>query len=86
MKTDSLFYRLFQEHPEVVFELAEWPLPAEAGYTLQAEEVKQTGFRLEATNLRRDNPTLGAPASPPASGHSTPVNSRQNAGATRESP
>jgi predicted transposase YdaD len=36
MKTDSLFYRLFQEHPEVVFELAEWPLPAEAGYTLQA--------------------------------------------------
>ncbi len=47
MKTDSLFYRLFQEHPEVVFELAEWPLPADAGYTLQAEEVKQTSFRLD---------------------------------------
>ena len=47
MKTDSLFYRLFQEHPEVVFELAEWPLPVDAGYTLQAEEVKQTSFRLD---------------------------------------
>jgi predicted transposase/invertase (TIGR01784 family) len=47
MKTDSLFYRLFQEHPEVVFELAGWPLPANAGYTLQAEEVKQTSFRLD---------------------------------------
>ncbi len=47
MKTDSLFYRLFQEHPEVVFELAEWPLPADASYILQAEEVKQTSFRLD---------------------------------------
>jgi predicted transposase YdaD len=47
MKTDSLFYRLFQEYPEVVFELTEWPLPANAGYTLQAEEVKQTSFRLD---------------------------------------
>ena len=26
MKTDSLFYRLFQERPDLVFELAELPL------------------------------------------------------------
>lgn len=42
MKTDHLFYRLFQEHPEVVFELAGWPLAPVADYTLHAEEVKQT--------------------------------------------
>ena len=51
MKTDSLFYRLFQELPEVVFELAGWPAPAGAVYTLHAEEVKQTSFRLDGLLL-----------------------------------
>ena len=46
MKTDSLFYRLFQEWPELVLELAGLETPA-AGYTLRAEEIKQTGFRLD---------------------------------------
>jgi predicted transposase YdaD len=46
MKTDSLFYRLFQERPELVFELAELPLPEGASYTLHAEEVQQTRFHL----------------------------------------
>ncbi len=46
MKTDSLFYRLFQERPELAFELAGWPVPAGGRYTLRAEEVKQTSFRL----------------------------------------
>lgn len=46
MKTDSLFYRLFQEWPELVLELAGLETPA-TGYTLRAEEVKQTGFRLD---------------------------------------
>ena len=45
MKTDSLFYRLVQEHPDLVFELAEWSPPAGIRYTLHAEDVKQTGFR-----------------------------------------
>ncbi len=44
MKTDSLLYRLFQEQPGLVFELAGWPLPVGAAYTLRAEEVKQTSF------------------------------------------
>ncbi|MCK7498712.1 MAG: Rpn family recombination-promoting nuclease/putative transposase [Comamonadaceae bacterium] len=43
MKTDSLFYRLFQEWPGLVLELAELELPA-AGYTLRAEEVKRDWF------------------------------------------
>ena len=51
MKTDSLFYRLFQEQPGLVFELADWPAPAGAVYTLHAEEVKQTSFRLDGLLL-----------------------------------
>ncbi len=51
MKTDSLFYRLFQERPELAFELAGWPVPAGGRYTLHAEEVKQTSFRLDGVLL-----------------------------------
>lgn len=46
MRTDSLFYRLFQDWPELVLELAGLEPPA-AGYALRAEEIKQTGFRLD---------------------------------------
>jgi predicted transposase/invertase (TIGR01784 family) len=60
MKTDHLFYRLFQEHPEVVFELTGWPLPPAAGYTLHAEEVKQTSFRLDGVLM----PAETAPDAP----------------------
>ncbi len=41
MKTDSLFYRLFQEQPGLVFELADWPVPAGVVYTLRAEEIQR---------------------------------------------
>jgi predicted transposase/invertase (TIGR01784 family) len=46
MKTDSLFYRLFQDWPGLVLELAGLDSTA-AGYALRAEEIKQTGFRLD---------------------------------------
>ncbi len=46
MKTDSLLYRLFQDWPELVLELADLD-PALPGYTLYAAEVKQTAFRLD---------------------------------------
>jgi hypothetical protein len=41
MKTDSLFYRLFQDWPELEpeLELAGLEIPA-TGYTLRAEEIK----------------------------------------------
>ncbi|HYQ91005.1 MAG TPA: DUF2887 domain-containing protein, partial [Candidatus Competibacteraceae bacterium] len=51
VKTDSLFYCLFQEPPMLVFELAEWPVPVGAVYTLRAEEIKQTSFRLDGLLL-----------------------------------
>lgn len=47
MKTDTLFYRLFRDRPALVFELAGMPLPTGAGYTLRAEEIKETAFRLD---------------------------------------
>jgi len=54
MKTDSLFYRLFQEWPELVLELAGLETSV-AGYTLRAEEIKQTGFRLDGVLVPPDD-------------------------------
>jgi predicted transposase/invertase (TIGR01784 family) len=47
MHTDPLFYRIFQERPATLFELAGIPYPPDAGYRLSAIEVKQTAFRLD---------------------------------------
>ena len=47
MKTDSLFYRLFQRAPALVFELAGLEAPAVGAYQFRAEEIKQTAFRLD---------------------------------------
>ena len=47
MKTDSVFYRLFQRLPGLVFELAGWPTPDLSGYQFRSEEIKQTAFRLD---------------------------------------
>lgn len=46
MKTDSLFYRLFQREPALVLELAELTI-SPAGYRFRSEEIKQTAFRLD---------------------------------------
>jgi predicted transposase/invertase (TIGR01784 family) len=47
MKTDSLFYRLFQKRPIMALGLTELTASADAGYALRAEEIKETGFRLD---------------------------------------
>jgi predicted transposase YdaD len=59
MKTDALLYRLFQEHPSLVFELAGWP-PPKAPYELRAEEIKQTHFRLDGVLI----PAVADPDAP----------------------
>ncbi len=46
MKTDSLFYRIFQTAPEVFFALNGCDYSAQ-DYTFQATEIKQTAFRLD---------------------------------------
>jgi predicted transposase/invertase (TIGR01784 family) len=50
MKTDSLFYRLFQRMPELLLELAGLEITAD-GYRFYATEVKQTAFRLDGVLL-----------------------------------
>ena len=45
MKTDTLFYKLFQQAPGLVLELA--GLPCDENYLFRSEEIKQTAFRLD---------------------------------------
>lgn len=47
MKTDNLFYKLFQTEPRLFFELIGELTPAAAGYQFTSEEVKQTSFRID---------------------------------------
>ncbi|KZL48342.1 flagellar assembly protein H [Nodularia spumigena CENA596] len=55
MKTDSIFYRLFQELPSIFFELiGNSPHLAET-YTFSSIEIKQTAFRIDGVFL----PTQG---------------------------
>ncbi|MBW4478821.1 MAG: Rpn family recombination-promoting nuclease/putative transposase [Tolypothrix brevis GSE-NOS-MK-07-07A] len=56
MKTDSIFYSLFQTFPSIFFELIN-KSPAEAvGYEFTSCEVKQLAFRLDGLFLPTSNP------------------------------
>ncbi|SJM89265.1 Rpn family recombination-promoting nuclease/putative transposase [Crenothrix polyspora] len=47
MKTDSLFYKLFQQAPQLVLELAGIDQAGAENYQFRSEEIKQTAFRLD---------------------------------------
>jgi predicted transposase/invertase (TIGR01784 family) len=47
MKTDSLFYRLFQTLPELLFDLLARPSAPAPFYRFASVELKQTSFRLD---------------------------------------
>lgn len=47
MKTDTLFYRLFQAYPALALEVAGIVVDDPQGYQFRAEEVKETAFRLD---------------------------------------
>ena len=51
MKTDSLFYALFQSSPTILFELIGQPVTEAQGYRFASEEIKQTAFRLDGVFL-----------------------------------
>jgi hypothetical protein len=55
VKTDSIFYRLFQELPEIFFELIGNPPQTAEGYKFSSIEIKQTTFRIDGVFL----PTKG---------------------------
>lgn len=51
MKTDSIFYRLFQEFPSIFFELIGDSPETAANYQFSSVEVKQTAFRIDGVFL-----------------------------------
>lgn len=50
MKTDTIFYQLFETFPSCFFELIEQPASADA-YTFTSVEIKQTAFRIDGLFL-----------------------------------
>ncbi len=55
MKTDSLFYALFQSSPTILFELIGQPVSEAQGYRFASEEIKQAAFRLDGVFLPPSN-------------------------------
>jgi predicted transposase YdaD len=57
MKTDALFYRLFQELPDCFFELVGRPASDAARYRFEAIELKDTAARIDGfyTPVNPDN-------------------------------
>lgn len=51
MRTDSLFYQLFQLYPAILFELIGNPSPKTSTYSFSSQEVKQTSFRIDGLLL-----------------------------------
>ena len=59
MKTDTIFYRLFQSFPSIFFELINQPPEAADTYQFSSVEVKQLSFRIDGVFLpSRDTPSL----------------------------
>jgi predicted transposase/invertase (TIGR01784 family) len=55
VKTDSIFYRLFQELPGIFFELIGNTVETASNYQFSSVEIKQTAFRIDGVFL----PTQG---------------------------
>jgi predicted transposase/invertase (TIGR01784 family) len=51
VKTDSIFYRLFQEFPNIFFELIGNSPETATGYQFSSVEIKQTAFRIDGVFL-----------------------------------
>jgi predicted transposase/invertase (TIGR01784 family) len=47
MKTDKIFYTLFQVFPELLFQLLEQPTELAQNYQFQSVEIKELAFRLD---------------------------------------
>lgn len=55
VKTDTIFYQLFQTFPEAFFELIEEPELANSGYQFTSTEIKQLAFRLDGVFFPRED-------------------------------
>jgi len=47
VKTDSLFYEIFQTYPNLLFEFIGISPPKSANYCFLSQEIKQTSFRID---------------------------------------
>lgn len=55
MKTDSIFYQLFQTFPSIFFELIGQPNAEVSRYEFKSVEIKQTAFRIDGVFLPSAN-------------------------------
>ncbi|MCC5640486.1 Rpn family recombination-promoting nuclease/putative transposase [Nostoc sp. CHAB 5844] len=55
MKTDTIFYKLFQEFPNIFFELIGKPETNINSYEFKSQEIKEIGFRLDGIFLTLDS-------------------------------
>lgn len=55
MKTDTLFYQLFQSFHSLLFELIERPITEAAGYQFSSVEVKEKAFRFDGIFIPATN-------------------------------
>jgi len=55
MKTDTIFYQLFQSFPSIFFELIQLPINEANNYRFDSVEVKQLSFRLDGVFLHQNN-------------------------------
>ncbi|TAE56904.1 MAG: Rpn family recombination-promoting nuclease/putative transposase [Nostocales cyanobacterium] len=55
MKTDTIFYRLFQEIPSIFFELIDESPALAENYEFASIEVKQTAFRIDGVFLPQES-------------------------------
>ncbi|TRU67762.1 MAG: Rpn family recombination-promoting nuclease/putative transposase [Microcystis viridis Mv_BB_P_19951000_S69] len=55
MKTDTIFYQLFQSFPSIFFELIQLPINEANNYRFDSVEVKQLSFRLDGVFLPQNN-------------------------------
>jgi len=61
MKTDSIFYRIFQQFPRSFFELIDRPRQDTSRYQFTAVEVKQLSFRIDGIFLPISSNEADAP-------------------------
>jgi len=55
VKTDTIFYRLFQSIPSIFFELIDRPAEAANAYQFSSVEIKQLSFRIDGVFLPKEN-------------------------------
>ncbi len=60
VKTDTIFYRLFQSFPNIFFELINLPPETANIYEFSSVEVKQLAFRIDGVFLPKSN-TVSSP-------------------------